>query len=206
MKENIRFKGVFIHPTAEVSDEATIHRGTAIWNQAQVREHAKIGMKCNLGKDVYIDAEVKIGNDVKIQNGVSVYRGVEIEDDVFLGPYMTFTNDLYPRAWIVNFELCTTKIKKGASVGANATIICGITIGEYAMVGAGSVVTQDIPAYSLVIGNPARITGFVGKSGQKLNELIEEMDNYVLLRNRENGEEQKIDKDLYYQTLNNNKL
>lgn len=201
MKEDIKFKGVFIHPTADVSDDAIIDRGTTIWNQAQVREHAQIGMKCNLGKDVYIDAEVKIGNNVKIQNGVSVCRGVEIEDDVFLGPHVSFTNDLFPRSWIVNFKLVQTLVKKGASIGANATIVCGITIGEYAMIGAGSVITQDVLPYTLVVGNPARITVFVGKSGQKLDELIVEKDNYVLLKNSASGEEQKIEKNLYYRIV-----
>ncbi len=203
MERENRFKGVYIHPTAEVSDEAIIARGTAIWNQAQVREHAQIGMNCNLGKDTYIDIGVKIGNNVKIQNGVSVYRGVEIEDDVLLGPYMTFSNDLFPRAWIIDFEVADTRVKTGASIGANATIICGTTIGEFSMIGAGSVVCKNVPPYALVLGNPAKVKGFVGRSGQKLNELIEETETHVLLRCSKNGEEQKIDKTLYYKSFEN---
>lgn len=112
-------------------------------------------------EDVYIDVGVEIGNNVKIQNGVSVYRGVKVEDDVFLGPHMTFTNDLYPRAFNEDWELVPTLVKKGASIGAHATIVCSVTIGEYAMVGAGAVVTKDVPPFGLVFGNPARLKGFV---------------------------------------------
>ena len=205
MGDKIRFKGVFIHPTAEVSDDATIYRGTAIWNQVQIREAVSIGMKCNLGKDVYVDVGVKIGNNVKIQNGVSVFRGVEIEDDVFLGPHMAFTNDMYPRAWIVDFELQNTLIKKGASVGASATVICGVTIGEYAMIGAGTVVTRDVPPFALMMGCPARLRGFVGKSGQKLDEIVQEDENHVILRSSVNGEEQKIGRKLYDSISQNGK-
>ncbi|MGA2406152.1 MAG: acyltransferase [Bacteroidales bacterium] len=160
--------GVKIHPSAEVSEKAIIGKGTYIWNQVQVRENCKIGNNCILSKDVYIDFDVRIGNNVKIQNGVSVYHGVEIEDDVFLGPHMVFTNDLYPRSFIGDFIVFKTIIKKGASIGANSTIICGTTIGEYAMIGAGTVITKDVPDNALVIGNPGRIVGFVGKLGKKL--------------------------------------
>lgn len=156
---------VKIHPTAEVAGECMIGEGTVVWNQAQIREHAKIGKDCIIGKDVYIDTEVIIGDRVKIQNGVSVYKGVTVQDDVFLGPHMTFTNDLYPRAFSKGWELIPTYVKKGASIGAHATIVCGKTIGEYAMVAAGSVVTRDVPPYALVMGNPARISGFVCKCG-----------------------------------------
>jgi acetyltransferase-like isoleucine patch superfamily enzyme len=157
-----------LHSTAEVSPRAKIGEGTSVWNQAQIRENAVIGENCNIGKDVYIDFDVVIGNNVKIQNGVSVYHGVEIEDDVFLGPHMTFTNDLFPRAFISDFKVYKTHVKKGASIGAHATIICGTTIGEYAMIGSGTVVTKDVPDFALVVGNPGRIIGFVGKPGQKL--------------------------------------
>ena len=164
---------VFIHPTAEVSDKAHIGRGTKIWNGAQVREGASIGENCVISKDVYIDTMVKIGSNVKIQNRVNVYHGVSIEDDVFLGPSMTFTNDLYPRAFNSDWEITETKVRKGASVGAGAVIVCGVTIGEYAMVGAGSVVTGDVRAYSLHMGNPARHSGWVCRCGRKLGkELI----------------------------------
>jgi UDP-2-acetamido-3-amino-2,3-dideoxy-glucuronate N-acetyltransferase len=121
----IELDGVKIHPSAEVSKKAIIGQGTFIWNQVQVRENCIIGNNCILSKDVYIDFDVIIGNNVKIQNGVSIYHGVEIEDDVFLGPHMVFTNDLYPRAYIGDFKVLKTIIKKGASIGANATIICG---------------------------------------------------------------------------------
>ncbi len=164
-------KDVFIHPTAEVDSRANIGEGTKIWHHVQVREGAVIGKNCNLGKGVYIDKNVKIGSRVKIQNYVSVYYGVEIEDDVFIGPSVTFTNDKYPRSWIWNEEkVVKTKVKRGASIGANATIVCGVTIGEYAMVGAGAVVTKDVPPHGLVVGNPARLIGFVCECGHKLDK------------------------------------
>jgi acetyltransferase-like isoleucine patch superfamily enzyme len=171
MTRLLEINGVKIHPSAEVSENAIIGEGTFIWNQVQVRENCKIGSNCILSKDVYIDFDVKIGNNVKIQNGISIYHGVEIEDDVFLGPHMVFTNDLYPRAYIGDFKVYKTIIKKGASIGANSTIICGTTIGEYAMIGAGTVITKDVPDNALVIGNPGRIVGFVGKLGKKLIKI-----------------------------------
>ena len=164
MKKN----NVFVHHTAEVSDKADIGENTRVWNNAQVRENSVIGRDCIIGKDVYIDLEVHIGNSVKIQNGVSVYRGVTVEDDVFLGPHMTFTNDRFPRAAVSDFELYNTLVRKGASIGAHATIVCGVEIGEYAMIGAGSVVTKNIPQFALAYGNPARIHGYVSKNGEKL--------------------------------------
>jgi len=179
---------VKIHPTAEVSENAIIGEGTFIWNQAQVRENVTIGRKCIISKDVYIDTSVIIGNNVKIQNGVSVYHGVTIEDDVFLGPHMAFTNDLYPRAFISDFKVYSTLVKKGASIGANATILCGITIGEYSMIGAGAVIIGDVPPYDLVVGEPGRIIGFVDKNGQKLKE-IERREGYVIMKKSEDDEE-----------------
>jgi len=172
---------IFIHPTAEVSKEAKIGEGTKIWHQAQIRENAEIGENCNIGKGVYIDFGVKIGNNCKIQNYVSIYHGVTIEDNVFIGPSVTFTNDLYPRAYIWNEEkVSKTLVKKGASIGANSTIICGITIGRFAMVGAGSVVTKDVPDYALVYGNPAKIQGFVCECGRKIVKFEEEKEgNFV---------------------------
>ncbi|MEM1547037.1 MAG: acyltransferase, partial [Candidatus Methanomethylicia archaeon] len=140
----------FIHPTAVIEEDVTIGEGSKIWHFVHVRRGAKIGRNCNIGKDVFIDVDVEIGNNVKIQNGVSIYRGVKIEDDVFLGPHMTFTNDLYPRAYNNNWRIIPTIVKKGASIGANATILCGVTIGRYAMVGAGAVVTENVPDFGLV--------------------------------------------------------
>lgn len=152
-----------------------IGEGTKIWHFAHVREKAVIGNNCNIGKGVYIDAGVEIGHNVKIQNFVSVYHGVKIEDDVFIGPSVTFTNDLYPRAFIWSEDkVGHTIVKKGASIGANATIVCGVTIGEYAMVGAGSVTTKDVPPFGLYYGNPAKLAGFVCYCGKKLEKLIEE--------------------------------
>lgn len=160
---------IFIHKTAEVSEKAEIGDNTKIWNQAQVREHAKIGENCIISKNAYIDTEVIIGNSVKIQNNVNVYHGVVIEDDVFCGPSMTFTNDYYPRAFNENWKITKTHIRHGASIGANSTIVCGVCIGEYALVGAGSVVTKDVPSQALVVGNPAHQIGWVCTCGFKLD-------------------------------------
>ncbi len=166
-----------IHPTAEVSDKASIGDSTSIWHHCQIRPGAKIGSNCILGKGVYVDSDVHIGDNVKIQNYVSVYHGVKIEDGVFVGPHVCFTNDLRPRAinpdgsikaaddWIVS----ETLVKRGAALGANSTIRCGITIGEWAMIGSGSVVTKDVPAYGLVYGNPAGLRGFVCPCGELMS-------------------------------------
>ena len=161
----------YFHPTAEVSPDADIGEGTKIWNHSQVREGARIGKNCNFGKNVYIDSDVQIGDNVKIQNNVNVYHGVTIEDDVFLGPSMTFTNDMYPRAVNNGWVVTPILVKKGASIGANATITPGVTIGEYAMVGAGSVVTRNVPAHTLVVGNPAKIIGAVCKCGKPIGYM-----------------------------------
>ena len=167
---------VRIHPTAEVSPKANIGAGTSIWHQAQVRENAQIGTGCVIGKGVYIDFEVVLGENVKIQNYVSVYHGVAIEDGVFVGPHVCFTNDLRPRAinsdgslkGADDWTLSKTLVRRGAALGANSTIRCGITIGQWAMVGSGSVVTKDVPDHGLVMGNPARLRGFVCTCGEKL--------------------------------------
>ncbi|MCP4360263.1 MAG: N-acetyltransferase [Chloroflexi bacterium] len=169
---------VKIHPTADVSETADLGTGTSVWHQAQIRERAKIGAVCIIGKGVYIDAAVTIGSRVKIQNYTSVFQGVTLEDGVFVGPHVCFTNDLYPRAVnpdgslkaAVDWTVTPTLIKMGASIGANVTIVCGVTIGRWAMIGAGSVVTHDVPDYGLVWGNPARLQGYVCPCGQRLLE------------------------------------
>ena len=159
---------VYIHPTANVSDKAHIGAGTKVWINVQIRENAQIGEGCILSKDVYIDHSVRIGNRCKLQNSVSVYHGVSIGDDVFVGPNVAFTNDRVPRAFNTEWRITETKVENGASLGANATIVCGITIGEYAMVAAGSVVTKDVPPYTLVMGNPARPVDKVDKMGKRI--------------------------------------
>ena len=161
---------IFIHPAAHVSGDAKIGAGTKIWINAQIREGAIIGKNCIIGKDTYIDTGVMIGDGVKIQNGVSVFNGVTIEDDVFIGPNAVFTNDYHPRATNADWQIRPTLLKRGCSVGANATIICGSTLGEYCMIGAGSVVTKDVPPCALVVGNPAKIIGHVCECGRRLEE------------------------------------
>lgn len=171
-----------IHPSADVSPKASIGDGTSIWQQAQVRENAVIGEQCIIGKGVYVGVGVSIGNRVKVQNYVSVYEGLTIEDGVMVGPYVCFTNDLLPRA--INpdgslksaddWELIETHVGEGAGLGANATIRCGVTIGKWALVGAGSMVTKDVPDYGLVYGNPARLRGFVCPHGHQVEEIDRE--------------------------------
>ncbi len=167
-----------IHKTAEVSDKANVGKNTSIWNYVQVRENAKIGESCIIGKNVYIDKNVIIGDNVKIQNNVSVYDGVTIEDGAFIGPHVCFTNDKLPRAINVDgglkkesdWKLEKTLVKKGASIGAKSVILSKITIGEFAMIGAGSVVTKDVPNYGLVLGTPAKLVGYVCRCGFKVTD------------------------------------
>lgn len=164
---------VFVHPTASVSPQAQIGNGTKIWINVQIREHAAIGENCIVSKDVYIDHAVKIGDRCKIQNSVSVYHGVTIGNDVFVGPNACFTNDRVPRAFNTDWKITPTVVQDGASIGANATLICGITIGEYAMVAAGSVVTRDVEPYTLVMGNPAQPVARIDKAGNRVEEIAE---------------------------------
>jgi acetyltransferase-like isoleucine patch superfamily enzyme len=164
----------FVHPTAEVHPSAIIGEGSRVWINVQVRENARIGSGCILSKDVYVDAGVSIGDRCKVQNGVSVYQGVTVADDVFIGPDAVFTNDLVPRAFNAGWTITPTRVERGASIGANATIVCGTTIGEYAMVAAGSVVTRDVPPFTLVRGNPARPCARIDRDGNKIGNLPED--------------------------------
>jgi len=169
-----------IHESAYVEKGTKIGEKTNIWHFAHIRKNAEIGKNCNIGKSVYIDINVKIGNNCKIQNFASLYHGLTMEDNVFIGPHVCFTNDLYPRAEIWSDEkVAKKKKKKGASIGANSTIIAGTTIGKNALIGAGSVVTKDIPDNALVYGNPAKIKGFVCTCGRKL-EKKEEIDDKIV--------------------------
>lgn len=162
--------GVFIHSSAHVSPQAEIGDGTKVWINVQIREHARIGAQCILSKDVYVDHSVVIGDRCKIQNGVAVYHGVTLGNDVFVGPNATFTNDRVPRAFNTEWKITPTVVKEGASIGANATVICGIELGEYCMVAAGSVVTGDVPPYTLVMGNPARPVAKIDRMGNRIAE------------------------------------
>lgn len=162
-------KPYFAHETAIIDEGCTIGNSSKIWHFSHIMPNCTVGEKCNIGQNVVISPDVILGTNVKVQNNVSIYTGVICEDDVFLGPSMVFTNVLNPRSAIIRkSEYKKTIVKKGASIGANATIVCGITIGEYALIGAGAVVTKDIKAYALVIGNPARQTGWVSEYGHKL--------------------------------------
>jgi UDP-2-acetamido-3-amino-2,3-dideoxy-glucuronate N-acetyltransferase len=160
-------KDYFIHESAYADEGAEIGCGTKIWHFSHIMSGAKIGRNCSIGQNVNIASRAVIGDRVKIQNNVSVYDDVIIEDDVFCGPSCVFTNVINPRAFIERkHEYKKTIIKKGATIGANATIVCGVTVGEYALIGAGSVVTRDVPDYALVYGNPARVWGKVDKAGE----------------------------------------
>jgi acetyltransferase-like isoleucine patch superfamily enzyme len=154
-----------IHPTADVSPEASIGDETLVWHWVQIREGAQIGRRCKIGKDVYID-------DCKIQNFATLYRGVTVGDRVFIGPHACFTNDPYPRAVSPDWQVVSTKVEDGASIGANATILCGLTIGNSAMVAAGAVVTKDVPPHALVVGVPAKKIGWVCDCGRPLDRAM----------------------------------
>jgi UDP-2-acetamido-3-amino-2,3-dideoxy-glucuronate N-acetyltransferase len=157
-----------VHPTAIVEEGATIGPDTRIWHRSHVREGAEIGARCTIGFSVYVDTDVRIGDRCKVQNHVSLYRGVIVEDDVFIGPSVTFTNDLHPRAHAETWTVVPTWVRAGASIGANATVVCGVEIGSHAMVAAGAVVTADVPPHALVLGAPARLVGWVCLCGETL--------------------------------------
>ena len=164
----IERNGAFIHESATVEDDVEIGPGTRIWHLAHVRRGARIGAHCTISKDVYIDVGVTIGDRVKVQNGVSVYHGVTLESDVFVGPHAAFTNDDTPRAFSDTWKVTPTLVRQGASIGANSTIVCGVTLGPYSMVGAGSTVTNDVPPHSLAIGSPARLVAHLCRRGHRL--------------------------------------
>ena len=159
----------FAHPSAIIDENCQIGEGTKIWHFSHIMSGAVMGKNCNLGQNVVVSPKVVLGNNVRVQNNVSIYEGVICEDDVFLGPSMVLTNVINPRSAVSRKnEYKTTLIKKGASIGANATIVCGNTIGEYAFIGAGAVVTKDVPAFALIVGNPGRQTGWMSEYGHKL--------------------------------------
>jgi UDP-2-acetamido-3-amino-2,3-dideoxy-glucuronate N-acetyltransferase len=162
-------KNYFVHESSYVDEPCVIGDGTKIWHFSHVMANSRIGERCNIGQNVVISPDVRIGNNVKIQNNVSIYTGVELEDDVFCGPSMVFTNVVNPRSEIVRKdEYRRTLVRKGASIGANATIVCGHTIGRYAFIGAGAVVTRDVSDFALVVGNPGRVVGWMCKCGVRL--------------------------------------
>ena len=163
-------KNYFAHETAVIDDNCKIGDGVKIWHFSHIMSHCEIGENCNIGQNVVVSPKVILGKNVKIQNNVSIYTGVICEDDVFLGPSMVFTNVTNPRSAVVRRgEYSRTLVKKGVSIGANATIVCGHDIGEFAFIGAGAVVTKTVPAYALVVGNPAKQIGWMSEYGQRLN-------------------------------------
>jgi len=189
----------FAHPTAVVDDGCHIGEGTKIWHFSHIMPDCSIGKNCNIGQNVVISPGVVLGNNVKVQNNVSIYTGVVCDDDVFLGPSMVFTNVINPRSAVIRRDqYMQTHVGKGATIGANATIVCGHDIGEFAFIGAGAVVTKKIPAYALFVGNPARQTGWMSEFGQKLRfneqgiaQCSESGEEYLL----QNGHVSKIVKE-----------
>ena len=181
----------FAHETAVIDEGCQIGEGTKVWHFSHIMPNCSIGLSCNIGQNVVISPEVILGNNVKVQNNVSIYTGVICEDDVFLGPSMVFTNVMNPRSAIIRRDsYLKTIVKKGASIGANATIVCGHDIGRYAFIGAGAVVTKHVPDYALVVGNPARQIGWMSEYGHRLNfdengvaECPESGDKYTLNEN-----------------------
>ncbi len=191
-------KGFFAHETAVIDDGCDIGRGTKIWHFSHIMSNCKVGENCNIGQNVVVSPDVVLGKNVKVQNNVSLYTGVICEDDVFLGPSMVFTNIVNPRSAVVRRgEYLKTIVRKGATIGANATIICGHNIGEYAFIGAGAVVTKEVPPFALVLGNPAKHIGWMSEYGHRLKfdesgiaECSESKENYEL----KDGSVRKMDK------------
>lgn len=182
-------KDFFAHETAVIDEGSLIGAGTKIWHFSHIMPDCIIGERCNLGQNVVISPGVNLGTNVKVQNNVSIYTGVICEDDVFLGPSMVFTNIINPRSAIVRRDqYVETLVQKGASIGANATVICGNTIGAYALIGAGSVVTKDVPAYALIVGNPGKQIGWVSAYGHRLD-----FDNQGIAVCKESGEQYRLE-------------
>ena len=166
----MEIKNYFVHESSYVDEPSQIGKGTKIWHFSHVMENAIIGENCNIGQNVVVSPDVRLGNNVKVQNNVSVYTGVVCEDDVFLGPSMVFTNVINPRSGVIRKEeYMKTVVKRGASIGANATIVCGNNIGKYAFIGAGAVVTKEVPDYALMVGNPSKNIGWISEYGERLN-------------------------------------
>lgn len=164
-------KNYFAHPSAVIDDGAVIGEGTKVWHFAHILGGVTLGARCVVSQNVMIGPNVRVGDGCKIQNNVSIYEGVTLEDDVFCGPSMVFTNVLFPRAFVNRrAEFAPTLVRKGASIGANATIVCGNTVGQYAMIGAGAVVTRDVPDFALMLGAPARRVGWVSRAGDRLKD------------------------------------
>ncbi len=181
----------YAHPTAIVDEGCVIGKGSKIWHFSHVMPNSEMGENCILGQNVLVSPRVKLGNNVKVQNNVSIYTGVICEDDTFLGPSMVFTNVINPRSFLERKnEFRTTLVKKGASIGANATVICGVTLGAYCLIGAGAVVTKDVPDFALVVGNPARHLGWVSRYGHRLH-----FDDDGVAACRETGERYQLEDD-----------
>ena len=188
----MKTKNYFAHETAVIDEGCVIGKGTKIWHFSHIMPNSKIGVNCNIGQNVVVSPDVILGKNVKVQNNVSIYSGVICEDDVFLGPSMVFTNIINPRSAIIRRGAYQkTLVKKGASIGANATIVCGIDIGEFAFIGAGAVVTKEVLPYSLVVGNPSKQIGWISEYGHRLEfdkkgdaTCIESGEEYQLLNNK----------------------
>ena len=185
-------KNYYAHETAVIDDNCTINEGTKIWHFSHIMSDCTIGKGCNIGQNVVVSPQVVLGNNVKVQNNVSIYTGVICEDDVFLGPSMVFTNVINPRSAVIRRdEYMKTTVKKGATIGANATIVCGNDIGKFALIGAGSVVTKSVRPYALIVGNPSKQIGWISEFGHRLH-----FDNNGLAYCKESNEKYELKNDL----------